>query len=98
MISLIECLIYAWYWADFFFFFVLLGPTLQHVKVTKLGVQSELQLSAYATATEMQGLSCVCDLHDSSWQCQILNPLSKARDRTHNLMDDSWIGTLLSHD
>ena len=24
-------------------------------------------------------LSCICDLHHSSWQCQILNPPSKAR-------------------
>ena len=27
----------------------------------------------------------------SSWQCQILNPLSKTRDRTLILMDTSWI-------
>ena len=27
--------------------------------------------------------SHVCDLHHGSWQRQILNPLSKARDRTH---------------
>ena len=30
-------------------------------------------------------------LHHSSWQCWILNPLSKARDWTHNLMVPSWI-------
>ena len=31
--------------------------------------------------------SRVCNLHHSSWQeCQILNPLSKARDQTCNLM------------
>ena len=38
-----------------------------------------LQLLAYTTATAMQDLSCVCDLHHSSWQHQILNPLSKVR-------------------
>uniref|UniRef100_A0A8D0NGG7 Uncharacterized protein n=1 Tax=Sus scrofa TaxID=9823 RepID=A0A8D0NGG7_PIG len=27
----------------------------------------------------MQDLSCVFDQHQSSWQCQILNPLSKVR-------------------
>ena len=27
-----------------------------------------------------------CDLHHSSWQRQILNPLSRARDRTRHLM------------
>ena len=40
----------------------------------RLGVQSELQLLAYATATATQDPSCVCDLHLSSRQCQILNP------------------------
>ena len=32
-----------------------------------------------------------CDLHHSSWQCQILNPLSKARDWTCVLMEASQI-------
>ena len=35
--------------------------------------------------------SCVCDLRHSSGQCQILNPLNRARDRTHILMDNSRI-------
>ena len=51
---------------------------------SQLGVESELQLPAYTTATAMQDLSCICDLHHSSQPCQILNPLSKARD--HILM------------
>ena len=37
----------------------------------------------YTTATDP---SHVCDLHHSSQQRQILNPLSEARDRIHNLM------------
>ena len=51
------------------------------MEVPRLGVKLELQLLAYgtATATAMQDLSCVCDLHYSSWQ-RILNPLSGARD------------------
>ena len=61
------------------------------MEVLRLGVESELQLLAYATAIAMWNLSCVCDLHHSSWQCWILNPLSKARDRTHNLMVTSQI-------
>ena len=36
-------------------------------------------------------LSHIFDLHHSSWKCQILNPLSKARDWIHNLMVPSWI-------
>ena len=71
----------------FFFFFCFLGPSLQHMKLPSLGVASELQLPAYTTATAIWDPSCVCDLHHSLWQCQILNPLSKARDGTRIFMD-----------
>ena len=37
------------------------------------------------------GSSYICDLHHSSQQHQILNPLSEARDQTYNLMVPSWI-------
>ena len=47
--------------------------------VPRLGVISELQLPAYATDTAMRDPSLICDLHHSSLQCQILNPLSEAR-------------------
>ena len=36
-------------------------------------------------------LNCVCDLHYSSWQRRILNPLSEARDQTCILKDTSHI-------
>ena len=62
----------------FFFFLVFLGLYLQHMEVPRLGVIWELQLLAYTTATARLDLSCVCDLHHSSWQCQILSPLGKA--------------------
>ena len=55
------------------------------MEIPRLGVELELQLPAYTTATEMPDLSHVCDLHHSSQQHQILNPLGEARDRTHNL-------------
>ena len=61
------------------------------MEVPRLGVELELQLPAYATATAMFDMSHVCDLHHSSQQCRILNPLSEARDQTHNLMAPSWI-------
>ena len=51
----------------------------------------ELQLPVYATATAMWDPSRICDLHHSSEQCQVLNPLSEARDRTHILMDTSQV-------
>ena len=41
--------------------------------------------------------SLVYDPHHSVRQCWILNPLCKARDRTHVLMDTTWLRNLLSH-
>ena len=61
------------------------------MEVARLGVKSELQLLAYATATVTRDLSLICDLHHSSWHCWILNPLSKARDGTCVLTDASQI-------
>ena len=52
------------------------------MEVPRLGVESELQLLAYATATVMWDLNRACDLYHSSQQRRILNPLSEARDRT----------------
>ena len=60
---------------------------MQHMEVPRLVVESELQLLAYATATARQDLSRICDLHHSSWQHWIPHPLTKARDRTHVLID-----------
>ena len=39
----------------------------------------------------MPDLSRICDLHRSPEQHWILNPLSRARDRTHACMDTSWV-------
>ena len=69
----------------FFFnfnFFCFLAPQPQHTEVPRLGVESELLLPAYATATAMQDPSRVSNLHHSSRQRRIFNPLSEARDRT----------------
>ena len=48
---------------DPFFSVIFLGLHLWHIEVPRLGVESELQLSAYTTAMAMQDLSHVCDLH-----------------------------------
>ena len=37
------------------------------------------------------GSHCICDLHHSSWQRWILNPLNEARDQTGVLMDTSQV-------
>ena len=75
----------------FFFFclFVFVGPNPRHMEVLSLGVESELQLMVYSTATATWDPSCVCSLHHSSRQYRILTTLSNARDRTHVIMDTS---------
>ena len=63
------------------FIFVFLSffrAALAAMEVPRLVVH--LELPAYATSIAMWNQSHVCDLYHSSWQCQILNPLSKARD------------------
>ena len=55
------------------------------MEVTRLGVESELQLLGCATVTPY--LTHVFDLHHSFQQHQILNPLSEAKDQTHIFMD-----------
>ena len=85
-----------WDWKFQFFIFILfvycfLGPHLQHMEVPRLGSALELLLPVYTTATGMQDPSCVCSLHHSSWQCQILNPLREAMDQICTLMAPSQI-------
>ena len=60
------------------FFFSFYGFTCSIVEV--LGVESELQLLAYATATAGQDPSRVHGQHHRSQQCPIPDPLSKDRD------------------
>lgn len=45
-----------------FILFFLLWLYLWHIEVPRLGVASELQLSAYSTATATWDPSCICDL------------------------------------
>ena len=61
------------------------------MEIPRLGIKLEPQLPANATATAMWDPSHICNLHHSSRQHQIPDPLSKARDRTHILMDTSRI-------
>ena len=70
-----------------FFFPSILRLHLWHMEVPRLWVKSEPQLPAYAIATATPDPSCICDLHHSSPQGQILNPMSEARDQTYILMD-----------
>ena len=89
----------SWYVSDispgsvFFllFCFVFLGPHLHHMDVPRLGVESKLQLPAYAMATATPDLSCICNLHHSSQQHRILDPLSRNRNQACVLMDTSRV-------
>ena len=81
---------YSWE-SSFLLSFLLLGLHLWYMEVLRLRVESELQLPAYTAATAVQDPSLDCTLYHSSWHCQIFNPLSEARDRTHILMDNSQI-------
>ena len=72
-------------------FLFFLGPHQRHMEVLRLGVKSEPQLLACTRATATPDPSLVCDLHPSSWQHQILNPLCNGRDLTCILMDASQI-------
>ena len=71
------------------FFLVFLGSCSWHMEVPRLQVESELYPPATATVTA--DLSRICHLHRSSQQHQILNPLSRAGDRTCILMDASLV-------
>ena len=61
------------------------GLHVWHVEVPRLGVESELQLLAYTTVTSDP--SHTDNLHCSSQQRQILNPLREAGDQ----MASSWM-------
>ena len=77
--------------AGFFLFVCFLRLHPWQTEVPKLRVKSELQLLGYTTAIGGPDLSCICDLHHSSQHRWILNSLSKARDRTHVLVDTSQV-------
>ena len=66
---------------------IFLGPYLRHMEVPRLGVESELEVPAYTTATATLDPICICDLHCSLLQPWIFNLLSEARDQTCILRD-----------
>ena len=62
---------------------------MQHMEASRLGVELELWLLAYTTATAMWDPSHICKLLHSSRQRWIFKPLSKARDQIK--LTSSWI-------
>ena len=67
------------------------------MEVPRLGVELELKLPAYTTATATWDLTCVCDPYHGSQQHRIFNPLREARDQTFILMDTSQVCNPISH-
>ena len=71
--------------------FCFLELHLWHVEIPRLGVELELQLPAYATATATQDLSRVCELRHSSRNARSLTHWVRPRDQPPNLMVPSRI-------
>ena len=66
---------------------VFLGPSLWHVEVLRLGVESELQLLVYTTAIATRDPSYICNLHHSSRNARSLT--HRVRPETESV--SSWI-------
>ena len=68
-----------------FLLYFFLWPHLQHREGPRLRIELKLQLLAYSTVKAPPDPRRTCDLHRSLWQCQMLNPLTEARDQAHIL-------------
>jgi len=73
------------------FLFLPFGPHSQHMEIPRRGAELELQLLVYTTATATRDLSHVLDLHHSTRQSMIPDPLIEGRDWTCILMDTCQI-------
>ena len=72
------------------FFFLYRAPPMAYGGSQAKG-QIGAKLPAYSTATATPDPVDSCDLHHSSRQRPILNPLSWARDGTHIFTDTAWV-------
>ena len=77
-----------------FFFFWLLLPAYGSSQARG---QIRAAAASHSHTIATLDLRCVCDLHCSSQQCWIPNPLSEVRDQTRIPVDSSPILNLLSH-
>ena len=83
------------------FFFIFIFCLFRATPMAYAGTQARGSIEAVATGLHhslvMPDPSHIGNLRHSSWQLGILNPLSKARDRTCILMDTSQIPLLWPH-
>ena len=71
----------------FWVFFLFCFPAFSRATLMAYGgSQARDLIGAYTRAIAMQDPSLICNLHHSSQQHRIFNPLSRARDGTCNLM------------
>ena len=70
----------------FFFFFVFFRATPMAYGISQARGQIRAAAAGLHQSHSGARSSRICNLHHSSRQHQILNPMSEARDRTHNLM------------
>ena len=77
-------------------FFLFKGPRVWHMEVPGLGVELELQLRPTPQPQQHWTEPHLWSMLQSVATPE-LNPLSEVRDRTHILMDISWVFNLLSH-
>ena len=76
----------------YYFYFCFLGLHSRHMDVPRPGVESELQVPTYITATAQQQIQAASVTYTTAHgSARSLIQLSKARDQTSVLMDTSWV-------
>ena len=79
------------------FCFVFLGPHPWHMDIPRLGVESELQLLAYATARAMADLSHICNPHHCLQPCWIFLSTEQGQGLNLHPVYTGWILNPLIH-
>ena len=67
---------------NFIYLFVFLGHTCSIWRFPDSGSNRSCSHWPIPQPQQLRDPNCICHLHHSSWQCWILNPLSKSRDQT----------------